>query len=540
MKIFYGASIFCIIMLFAGAGAAMDVDPSNFANVTPGDGVVYFATDVEFDVFVLNVTGPGHAENRKTFKYKEEIYFKLVDECGEPLPDGVFRYQILLRPVLDDELKKLMDEAAKDDAMRMSCIARYLPRYAEELGTTWEQTGAFTIKDGKFVREDVGRDDDTGPRGDGKAPLRPEDHLVYDDAIITGSICVGFDCVNGESFGYCTEKLKENNLQLCFEDTSAGSFPTNDWKIQINDTSSGGASYFTIWDTDAGRRPFTIEAGAPAHSLYVEDYGRIGFGTSIPYVELHIKDGDTPTIRLDQDGSSGWAAQSWDMAGNETNFFVRDVTNGSKLSFRIQPNTPSSTLSLRSTGYVGVGTWSPGYPLEVETTNEHSVLFLDRTDGVQAFMSAQETEAFFGTSSDDELRFAINGNWRMKLNETADSDILEMTDGGTYDGTWNPGSSRAYKENIQDLSSADALNAFKELKPVRYNYLRTKDEERLGFIAEDVPDLVAMNGRKNLNAMDIVAVLTKVLEKQQKLAEQQQETISRLNERLTKMEKKLR
>ena len=73
-------------------------------------------------------------------------------------------------------------------------------------------------------------------------------------------------------------------------------------------------------------------------------YGRVGLGTSVPYVELHIVDGDTPTVRLDQDGSAGWTAQRWDVAGNETNFFIRDATNGSRLPFRIFPGAPSNSL----------------------------------------------------------------------------------------------------------------------------------------------------------------------------------------------------
>jgi hypothetical protein len=72
------------------------------------------------------------------------------------------------------------------------------------------------------------------------------DVLHYDDVIITGSLGVGFDCINGESFGYDTLKLKENNLRFFFEDTSIGTFPANDWRIVINDTTSGGASYFAV------------------------------------------------------------------------------------------------------------------------------------------------------------------------------------------------------------------------------------------------------------------------------------------------------
>jgi len=181
-----------------------------------------------------------------------------------------------------------------------------------------------------------------------------------DDVIISLSLCVGQDCVNGESFGFDTLRLKENNLRIHFQDTSnSASFPTNDWRIVINDSSNGGANYWAIEDSNAGRQPFRVEAGARSNALYVEDDGDVGLGTSTPVVNLHIVDGNTPTLRLEQDGSSGFTPQTWDVAGNETNFFVRDATNGSRLSFRIEPSTPQDTLYLDSTGNVGFGTTSP-------------------------------------------------------------------------------------------------------------------------------------------------------------------------------------
>ena len=97
--------------------------------------------------------------------------------------------------------------------------------------------------------------------------------------IVSGSICVGFDCVNGESFGFDTGRYKENNLRVHFDDTSSSaSFPRNDWRIVINDSSNGGANYFAIEDSSAGRVPFKVEAGAPTNSLIVEDSGDIGIG----------------------------------------------------------------------------------------------------------------------------------------------------------------------------------------------------------------------------------------------------------------------
>ncbi|WP_415405723.1 tail fiber domain-containing protein [Sulfurovum sp. CS9] len=83
-------------------------------------------------------------------------------------------------------------------------------------------------------------------------------------------------------------------------------------------------------------------------------------------------------------------------------------------------------------------------------------------------------------------------------------------------GVWIDASSRALKENIKDLSSQDALAAFHKLQPVTYNYKTDKQEQVVGFIAEDVPELVAIQSRDGLSAMDMVAVLTKVVQEQEK------------------------
>ena len=73
------------------------------------------------------------------------------------------------------------------------------------------------------------------------------------------------------------------------------------------------------------------------------------------------------------------------------------------------------------------------------------------------------------------------------------------------------------KENIKELSTQDALAAFHKLQPVTYNYKSDKKEQVVGFIAEDVPELVAIQSRDGLSAMDMVAVLTKVVQEQEKI-----------------------
>tara|TARA_R110000868_G_scaffold11644_6_gene56953 strand:+ start:25427 stop:26623 length:1197 start_codon:yes stop_codon:yes gene_type:complete len=245
-----------------------------------------------------------------------------------------------------------------------------------------------------------------------------------DDVIITFSLCVGNDCNNGESFGFDTMRLKENNLRVHFDDTSSSaSFPANDWRIVVNDTSNGGGSYFAIEDSTAGRIPFRVEAGAPANALYVDSGGDVGIGTSTPVVDVHVRGGNTPTLRLDQDGSSGFTAQTWDLGGNESNLFIRDVTHGSTLPFRVEPGAPSNTVYLDSTGRVGMGTTSPLAALDV--LGSTATVGSGTLNEVTLRLNNHDNRAIvaMGQGSDGETwRILTNtANSRIRMNRTGSS-----------------------------------------------------------------------------------------------------------------------
>ncbi len=194
---------------------------------------------------------------------------------------------------------------------------------------------------------------------------QPGDVVGEFDVIIQGSLAVGFDAVNNENFGATTILLKENNLRIEFEDTSTGTFPSNDWQLTANDQISGGGNYFAIEDLTGAKVPFKVTAGARTNSVFVSSTGNVGFGTSSPVLNLHIISSNTPAIRLDQNNSGGWGTYIWDVAGNEANFFVRDVTDGSKLPFRIFPGAPTSSLTIRNGGNVGIGTATPARKLHI-------------------------------------------------------------------------------------------------------------------------------------------------------------------------------
>ncbi len=245
------------------------------------------------------------------------------------------------------------------------------------------------------------------------------DQVFLDDIIVDGSACIGMDCVNGESFGFDTIRIKENNLRIKFQDTSTtASFPGNDWQLTANDSANGGANKFSIDDIDGGRTPFTVEAGAPSNSLYVDDAGRVGLGTAAPVVELHVVNGDSPTLRLEQDGSSGFTPQTWDVAGNETNFFVRDATNGSALPFRIRASAPGDSLFIDTDGDIGLGTATPSTTLHVRRASSGSDVILTVENA--SATNGDHAELALNTDAQSwSLRSNTNNNSLTFVNATA-------------------------------------------------------------------------------------------------------------------------
>jgi hypothetical protein len=476
---------------------------------------------VQYGKLILTVSCPDGTVFSKTFESGGTSYLGISDNGGKPLADGSFTYELVVSPLAHHGLRENPGTSGMNTALFRGGLI---------------QTGYFHVKGGKFV----------SPVPVETGISRPLDEVVYDDLIVDGSLCVGNDCYSGYTFGWDTIVLMENNLRIYFNDTSnTSSFPTNDWRIAVNDTTDGGGSYFALQDVSGGKTPFTIEAGAKTNTLYIDDDGQVGIGTSAPVFELHIKEGDTPSVRLQQDTSYGWPEQIWDIGGNETSFFIRDGSHAAKLPFRIEPDAPSSTLCLKADGKVGVGTWSPSAQFEIETTGENAAVVFERTDGAMGKFTARPSEVFIGSGSDDPVRIVSNNNKVITVESGGDVGIgldnpsykLHISGGAYCDGgAWVPGSSREYKENIAALTLEEAADALEKLSPVKFNYKANPKEDYIGFIAEDVPELVATKERKGVSPMDVVAVLTKVLQDQQKLLKEQQQTISYLNKRITELE----
>jgi hypothetical protein len=540
-----------IVSFLAVAAFGQETAYKPVAEEMIGASGISWAPTVSYSQLVLTISRPDGTVFSTTFESGKTPYIDLGSILGSSYSDGSYTYELRVIPSNAQKFRSESDfKAAGEEGLRSH--------------KALTQSGYFFIRGGAIVTPGESEPGQLeggqkgGPDTSQEGLSGTSDICYVDDLIVDGSLCVGFDCTCNYSFGFDTIVLKENNLRIFFDDTSVGSFPSNNWRIIINDSASGGASYFGVEDSNAGRRVFTLEAGAPSHSLYVDDGGRVGFGTSTPVLDLHVKSGNTPALRLEQDGSSGFSPQTWDVAGNETNFFVRDATNGSQLPFKIRPGADSNSLVIDSDNDIGIGTLSPkdDFSLELKRTSGNAGILINNNDSVEFKLNVTTALVQIGSRTNHKVNFVVNNAAQMTLDtngylgigDTTPSYPIEVAiaNGARLEtsGNWVNPSSRELKENIQSLTAEEAEDTLAGLNPVKYNYKVDKTEGYVGFIAEDVPELVAVKDRKGLVTMDVVAVLTKVVQEQQKSLKEQQESINQqkkviadLNKRIAGLEK---
>jgi Chaperone of endosialidase len=502
-----------LVVFFLGTAHGTNLELTQFpvADTHLSSSAITWQPKVIYEGLALRVAYPDGTLYSTTFRGSSAPFFQPGN-----LMDGSYSYELKVIPKL-----KKKDRLTPEGYDRMITRGVKHEKYLHPV----TQTGYFTVKGGMIVTNSGSEE-----------VSRTKDISHQDDVIIDGNLCVGTDCSTGHEFGFDIIVLKAPKLRIYFDDTTASpGYPNNDWRIIVNEE-TGSGNLFAIEDSTNAKRLFVLEAGAPANSIYVDDDGDVGIKTSTPSYDLHIVKGDSPTIRLEQDTSASEIAQTWDLGGNESNFFIRDATHSSKIPFSIEPDAPTNSLFVDSNGAIGQGTQSPSYRFhQVTDSSTNAQVVLARTSGAETILAATSIFGFVGTKNNYALRFLANDSRVMDLNPDGATNDLEMANGAvcTSAGVWTNASSRELKENIINLGTDEAVKTLKKLEPVKFNYKRLKEEQYVGFIADDVPDLVAVNGRKGLAPMDIVAVLTKVMQ-------QQQTTINQLKEKVSKLEQMIK
>lgn len=399
-----------------------------------------------------------------------------------------------------------------------------------------KQSGQFSIRDGRIFVPAAGK----GPAA--PKPSRPAGPSPLQQKAIQGNSCIGDGCGTGDEGNPL--RLKDSFVRLDFTDDFDGFSVDHDWAIQANDA-IGGGEYLAILDVGNSTVPVKVVAGAPSDSLVVSASGKVGIGTSTPAVSLDAKANaaSAAVVRLQNQSSSGYSAVEYlDQSGNVDLFFGIDNANSNTRLNSVNNNPitilTNSTERIRITsgGDIGIGTSSPTDKLDVRLNaagkagitviNTHASGF----SGIEGFDENGTSSFFLGTDNSNNntrfnsqnsfpIVFLLNGTERLRFPTTGN--VITAANGAflSNGGTWTNASSRALKQDIHDLDARAAFAALKSLNPVEFAYKSDPNEQHVGFIAEDVPDLVAEQDRKGLSPMDVVAVLTKVVQEQQKTIE---------------------
>jgi hypothetical protein len=504
----------------------------SLARVNVGPISVDWAPTVDYERLVLTIAGPGDLYIRQELKAGQNPWLSLFDKNGQRLPDGMYTYELRTAPRVDRESREMQ-----------------LPGKLPERPVV--QTGYLRIRGGSFVAYDL------APSKAADEPPPTKLRQITANQIISQGLCVGAQCGTGDE-GFPL-RLKDSFLQIRFEDTP-DSFSTNhDWALEVNDL-IGPGEYFFLRDFDAATKPFLVEGNAPDSSLYVRSNGNLGLGTATPAQDIHVMSGNTPTIRLEQDGSGGLTARTWDVGANNTSFFVRDVTNSSVLPFQIRSGAPASSIDVAASGNVGIGTASPAVRLDVKTSSNGAVGRVQNTSatgysGFEYLNNSGNVALYIGTdNASANTRFNSIQNYPIVL-LTESVERMRITSAGNVGiGTASPSSKLHVNGGDIRVSGGSFIDDGVTLNAPDYvfepDYSLMPIEKLRDFVTREkrlpnVPSAREIKGQGlnlsqfQMRLLEKVEELTLYTLTQDERIRAQQEQIAGLLERLSTLEKNL-
>jgi hypothetical protein len=384
-----GALVASLAPIPATAQVCAPLDDGRVAEPFYEGTVIFWDPVVDYREMVLTISGPCE-DIIKVFKKGEEISFDIREITK--VTDGTYTWQLRRVSNIDSGVQEKLEGArgtGEEDALWWN----FFQKGAIPEGP-YVDSASFTVERGVIIdpnqveekRATVAsrargagsalaagltpRSSDEAAGGNG---LATRDQVIPDDLIVQGSalrrlrlrqrrgLRLRHDPVEGEQ--HPDQVRRHQRLRR--------SFPTTDWQLtgellgQRRPTSSSIRARTS--PPRPGRSSSPSRAAPRANALYVDSTGR----RRLRYQQRRCSTStsatsNTPGIRLEQTNAGGFTAQTWDIAGNEANFFVRDVTGGSRLPFRIRPGAPTSSIDISADGDVGIGTASPDAALDVE------------------------------------------------------------------------------------------------------------------------------------------------------------------------------
>ncbi|MGA7633142.1 MAG: DNRLRE domain-containing protein [Terriglobales bacterium] len=230
-----------------------------------------------------------------------------------------------------------------------------------------------------------------------------------------------------------------------------------------------------------------------------------------------------------------------------------EVSESNALVLGSFAGSPTCIVNGCSNTNVGIGTTSPGAPLEVDGSNQLDVFIKAPETGVGAGLDffttgsrglqweildtgaassqgANKLNIRNATSGIDVLTIVASGDVGIQTTTPSNSFTIGQGKGAALADGWSTYSSRRWKTNIHTLQGA--LSKVQQLRGVSYD-LKGSGKHEVGVIAEEVgkvvPELVTYeNNGKDARGVDysrLTALLIEATKEQQALIHKQQEQI---------------
>lgn len=318
-------------------------------------------------------------------------------------------------------------------------------------------------------------------------------NVNVDGAAIFNSVSIG------TSTNSSILELKSSNSPMARFNGSTTAWVTLDFVREDNDKlikSNIGLAHSDFFDGNAmvigtfngevWTDPLVIENGAPTGSIYINGGGHVGIGTENPLAQLEITAFDAPAVIVN---------------GSHTTWTTQDFQRNGEVRASI-----------------GIS------PVDI---------FGGNAAIIGSFDGEEFTDPLVIENSAPTGSIYVNSDGLVSIGTTTATKQLNVAGDLLVTGAITEGSSAMLKRDINYISGHEAISTLKNLKPVKYKYKAdSSSEEYLGFIAEEVPDFVGTNDHKRLRTMDIVAVLTKVIQEQQKTIEKMEKDMKTLKSKV--------
>lgn len=264
---------------------------------------------------------------------------------------------------------------------------------------------------------------------------------------LPGSNAFGFGAGNGTDASFTPNLLSlfGGNIGV------ATSSPTEKLTVQGNVQFTGGAGFqkYTLYtdgnqmgirnDGNGVRYPFKINAGAYDDALVIGSTGNVGLGDSSPDYLLDVEStsqasGYTAASFYSEANGSGVSTTSIDITkgsgyGGRISGFLRQGVGSGMYLTTLNGGTPRDVLTLLDTGFVGVGTTTPGATFSVAgdalITGITRTARLIVTGIAAAFTPSVEGEIGIDTTS-NQFKFFSGGATRV-LSPTIESSFSYAT-----------------------------------------------------------------------------------------------------------------